>query len=250
MNPHRNFFDFCPVRNAFLTRSAHHARMNESAISVCAHAGCEGSPPDGLESIAAAIASGAEVVEIDVRADADGRLVLSHDPIRPEAGAALVSFEAALEAAAASAALRVNIDLKEHDRLPAVRAALDRTGMAARCYLTGIEPEQVPLVRRDCPGIPFGVDYSRKWLRFRSRASLRGLVLEARMNGAAALNLNHRVVSARLAAVCRAAGFPLHVWTADDEGAMRRLIGWGVSSITTRRPVLLRSILRETEARA
>jgi len=48
--------------------------------AVCAHAGCEDTPRDGLESIAAGIAAGADGVEIDLRFGPRGEPVLFGTP--------------------------------------------------------------------------------------------------------------------------------------------------------------------------
>ena len=51
---------------------------------VCAHRGASLRLPDNsIEAFEAAIASGCEMIETDVRADRQGRPVLSHDRLRP-----------------------------------------------------------------------------------------------------------------------------------------------------------------------
>ncbi len=51
---------------------------------VCAHRGASVELPDNsIEAFEAAIASGCEMIETDVRADRQGRPVLSHDRLRP-----------------------------------------------------------------------------------------------------------------------------------------------------------------------
>ena len=61
---------------------------------ITAHSGCEGTPPNSREHILAAIASGAEMLEVDIR-ERDGLLYLSHD--EGEDPAACVSFDELLD---------------------------------------------------------------------------------------------------------------------------------------------------------
>ena len=52
-------------------------RLGKTIIT--AHSGCEKTPENSREHILAAIASGAEMIEVDVRQAEDGTLYLSHD---------------------------------------------------------------------------------------------------------------------------------------------------------------------------
>ena len=58
-----------------------------------------------------------------------------------------------------------------------------------------------------------------------------------------------RVVTPALIRAAHAANIPVHVWTVDDPDDMRRLLGWGVDGIQTRRPDLLADVLTEVAGR-
>jgi glycerophosphoryl diester phosphodiesterase len=52
------------------------------------------------------------------------------------------------------------------------------------------------------------------------------------------------IVTRRFVAAAHRAGLPVHVWTIDDEPTMRRLLDLGVDGIMTKRPRVLRDVLR------
>lgn len=212
-------------------------------LSICAHAGCEGSDPDSLESVAAAIRAGADVVEVDVRFTEDGIAVLSHDALSGESGYRPACLKDALKLVAATPNMKVNLDLKVHEGISSLSALLDKTRMTGRAFFTGMEPQNVATVRAQCPQVPFAIDYSKKWLPFRGLGYLRSILEEARDSGAFAFNLEYHSLTGRFMELCAKEMFPVHVWTVDTEPAMRRMIDLGVSSITTRKVSALKGLL-------
>ena len=96
---------------------------------ITAHSGCEGTAPNSIDHILAAIDSGAEMVEIDIRAHGE-LLYLSHDVA--EDPAACVSFDTFLDLIAAVPDLRVNCDVKTDGLILPVMEAARRYGVAHR----------------------------------------------------------------------------------------------------------------------
>lgn len=58
-----------------------------------------------------------------------------------------------------------------------------------------------------------------------------------------------RVVTPRFVAVAHRWNVPVHVWTVDDPGDMRRLLAMGVDGIQTDRPDVLAEVLMDTDGR-
>jgi glycerophosphoryl diester phosphodiesterase len=56
------------------------------------------------------------------------------------------------------------------------------------------------------------------------------------------------VVTPRFIAHAHRAGWPVKVWTVDDPGDMRRLIGWGVDALISDRPDIAVSVVRDATA--
>ena len=102
--------------------------------TITAHSACEGTEPNSREHILAAIASGAEYIEIDVRYDGE-QLYLSHD--EPEDPSKCVKFETLLQLIAPIPTLFVNCDVKTDGLLELVMAAANRYHMGHRILFTG-----------------------------------------------------------------------------------------------------------------
>lgn len=58
-----------------------------------------------------------------------------------------------------------------------------------------------------------------------------------------------RILTRRFVREAHRRNIPVHVWTVDDPGDMRRLLSWGVDGIQTDRPDLLASVLAEVAGR-
>ena len=209
------------------------------ATLVCAHAGCEGTPPDSLDSIRAGIDAGADVVELDLRFAPGGEPVLSHNRFRD--GTRLVLLRSALEVLAAHPRVGINLDVKEPDGLGRLRDLLDALRPPNPLYCTGLRPRQTETLRRECPRVAYTVD-ALPWSFLLPGARVSALArLQSR--GAMALNLDYRRINAHVVSAASAIGLPVHAWTVDAPHAMRRMVAIGVSSITTNRVALLRAIL-------
>ena len=78
---------------------------------ITAHSGCEGTPDNSMEHVRAAVASGAEILEIDVRSR-DGVLYLWHDEKADPFGDGCVLFSDFLDELKKTPAVRVNCDMK------------------------------------------------------------------------------------------------------------------------------------------
>jgi glycerophosphoryl diester phosphodiesterase len=219
------------------------ARRSTARPLVVAHAGCEGTGPDSLESVAAGIAAGADVVEVDVRFLPDGTPVLSHDALGGNPGTGLVRLERVVSLLLASPGIALNVDMKE-PHAASMGPVVAPLAAENRVYATGLAACDIPVFARECPGIPYDVNIPGDAVRFRSARALRELVRESRALGARALCINHRCVSRRLFAVCAGEAFPLHVWTVDDARSMRRMISRGAASVTTRRVAVLAGLVR------
>lgn len=216
--------------------------MNATAKPrICAHAGCEGLPLDGLEALEAGIAAGADLVEIDLRYTADGVPVLSHDPLGPRPHAALVTLDQALERLALHPGVGINVDVKELSSL--VRYPARLVGVPNAVYCTGMKSWQLPRFRGACPDLDHTVDNLPWWFAWASRGDrVKALTLH-RKAGVLALNLSYRLVDQALMEASREAGLPVRVWTVDDPAAMEKMIALGVEVITTNQVARLRSLL-------
>lgn len=229
-----------------------------------------------------AVALGADVIETDVRRTRDGVVVIFHDEdterltgepgtiegrtlaevqaldagyaFTPDRGATFphraqeVRIPTFGDALARYPAMRFNVDAKSEDpRLAeALAAAIRAAGAEARCCVGSFSDAQAERLGRLLPGCP----------RYLPQEAATCHVLAAKAGRADAAcpggydlaDLPHTmgdlvVVDAPVVAWFHARGIPVHVWTVDEEPAMRALLALGVDGLVTDRPDVLARVL-------
>jgi glycerophosphoryl diester phosphodiesterase len=178
--------------------------------------------------IEAAIALGADYVEIDVQRCADGSLILFHDPV-DVAPPGTLTYADALDLLAGRA--RLHLDLKvEGGEVPIVAQAVDRLGSDA-LLVTTLDDDGVRAVRdwadaeghdllvglslgrglRDIPVLhAIRVRLTELFPAVRYRRSLANLAVA-----------HHWLARVHVRRFARRHGFPLLVWTVDTEDSLR-----------------------------
>lgn len=218
-------------------------------MEVIAHRGASAYAPENtFAAFDLALKQGADTLELDVRATADGRPVVVHDPTLarttgdPRAVAELRADElASLDHPSRPPTLdavferygertRYLIDLKDPDptwELEVVRS-VERHGLDDRCTLQSFDPEGLGRVHRHAPGLPFVLLYRR--------ATSVGLDLDAVPSFASGIGPWHPVVDAALVDGAVARGLAVRPWTVDDAPEVHRLAALGVRHVVTNRP--------------
>ena len=190
---------------------------------------------------------GADMVELDVRLTADGRLAVHHDArladgraIRDLRWAELPSdlpdLDAAIEACGPMA---VNIEVKNSSRDPdfdvdrsVAKEVAELVGQRAlhdRILVSSFDLGSIARVRDVDPRV------ATAWLTMLvpDAASVVASLVEA---GHRALHPYDSVVDAALVGTCHAAGIDVNVWTVDDPERIRALANFGVDGICTNEP--------------
>lgn len=225
-----------------------------------------------LRAFADAIAAGADVLETDAHASADGVAVVMHDPdlarvagdprrVEETPWSAIAGLRVAglepvprLEDVLGSFDVTVNIDVKTRAAAGPVARAIQRTGSAGRVCVTSFDGRTaaaaVTGVRRRTGIVPLrspsvGV-MSAVLGALAAGAPQR--IIDALLRPYAALQVppayrGLAVVSPRSIAAAHAAGCEVHVWTIDDEGQMRDLIAMGADGIVTNRSDVMARLL-------
>jgi glycerophosphoryl diester phosphodiesterase len=244
-----------------------------------AHRGASGVAPENtLVAVRAAIAAGADCVEIDVRRTADRALVLHHDPT-------LARTTNAAKVYPDRAPWRVSdFTLAELSRLeaggwlspayagepvPTLERVLDTLcGSGVGLLLELKDPrEQRGIVaelaselrlqsaRPDAPRVLVQSFDHEAMALFKAHepgfdVGLVGKPRRARLSTlatwATAVNPNHNSVEAGYVEAVRATGMRCMVWTPNTPRAMRRALRLGVDAITTDHPAQLRALLPAT----
>ncbi|MGI8462619.1 MAG: glycerophosphodiester phosphodiesterase [Solirubrobacterales bacterium] len=232
-------------------------------------------PGNTLESFAAAVEAGVDVIEFDVlrpRSDfpdgSDWRrafagpvsgdpepLLVAHDWGDAERRNALPLVEV-LDAFAAPPldSVEIDLDLKVAGREDEVVAALAERGLTDRAMVSTMEVPSVVAVRELEPNLRAGWTYPRTTRAWDRKRWARPLMLAAIVSmrrrlpdlaarrlgelGAWAIWVYHPLVSERLAAACHEAGAELIAWTVDEAERMRELRLLGVDGICTNDPRL------------
>ncbi|HZR97019.1 MAG TPA: glycerophosphodiester phosphodiesterase [Gaiellaceae bacterium] len=197
---------------------------------VIAHRGASAELPENtLPAFERAIEVGADAIELDVHADRDGRLVVTHDP--PKRGLDYPLLEGAVELARGRIPLMVELKTagryRRHDVVArTVRLLSDDDAVV--CF------QRAPLqeVRRLRPAL-------RTVQHVGFAVSIRGA------RDAWAAGFHDGRVTQRGVRAARAAGLVPLVYTVNEERRMLELAGFGVEGIFTDRPEALLRLRRE-----
>ena len=228
-----------------------------------------------LESFEAAVAAGAEMIELDVlrpRADfrdgGDWRRAMA-GPAQAPGGPLLVAhdwgdaarrepltLDQALDAFTRPSldGVEIDCDLKIAGREGELTEALRERGLLERARVSTMEVSSLHELRRLEPGLPLGWtvpritrDWSTIWWAkplvigglVVLRRRLPGIVRrQAPELGVRSVWAYHPVITARLVRACHAADLELIAWTVDDLPRMRKLGALGVDGICSNDPRL------------
>jgi len=211
---------------------------------------------------------GYRYLETDVRATADGRLIVFHDArldrVTDRRGAvAELPFSVVRQARVGAAEpipllaevleelpdALFNIDAKSAGAVAPLAKLIIESGSADRVCLSSFSDRRLTVLRDLLgPGVATAlgpralfrlVRASALRRRFRTRAV--AAQVPVRYQGVP-------IVAPRLLSPARAAGLEVHVWTIDEPDDMRSLLSLGADGIMTDRPDLLRDVLLERGA--
>lgn len=206
-------------------------------FTVTAHTGCMETEMNTLDSLQAALDSGAQTVEFDIRFLEDGTPVMGHN--EADKGADSPKVSEALAMAAAYPEITVNLDLKEFCPLERLQEAVEQAGMMDRVFYTGVDADHITAVRAATPDIPCFLNVSMNRLMMHSAAYLEDIVRQCLDSGAIGINCNYKYNSEKLVQLCRANGLLVSVWTVDSERDMDIQLDIAPDNITTRNPAIL-----------
>ncbi len=228
-------------------------------------------PENTLRSFEAALAHRVDAIEFDVLDLRQGPLVLAHsnDLAEVSHGAAagsvrerslaelrevapeLPTLDEAL-AFLAGRAVGIHVDLKLTRRLDEVAVALARHGVSERAVVSSFHLASLAAFAVCAPQVPIGFTYPEDRFGVSRRRTLQPAIrlgtlalrraLVARVPamieraGAAALMLQHAVVSASAVERAHEAGAAVWAWTVDDPAELTRLEAAGVDAVITNDP--------------
>jgi glycerophosphoryl diester phosphodiesterase len=201
---------------------------------IVAHRGASSEAPENsLAAFERSIELGADMIEFDVRRADDGRLLISHDPIR-SGSRGLPTLEETLRLA--QGRIQLDVELKEpgceRDAIELLLRYFPLSGFCVTSFLTPVLRE----TRAIHPDIRTGLIFAT-W-----NESIRAAALSA--------DVDLLVAHYRLLDESETMGKPIFVWTVDDPGLIRELFGRPlVEAIVTNNPrqalMLRRQLLKD-----
>lgn len=209
--------------------------------SVWAHRGASTIEVENtVAAFEAAVRVGADGIELDVRATADGAPAVHHDArlsdgraIADVTAAELPTYVPLLEAALdACGSLVVNIEIKEPRSIADAVAVLIRAGgIADRVVVSSFDLAIIDRVLAIDGNLPTGYLVAPAHRTLAARAL--GVCLR---HGHRAFHPHHRAVDARLIDRAHDAGVAVNTWTVDNPSRMSALAAIGVDAIVTNVP--------------
>lgn len=244
-------------------RTADHPYFAGRTPRVLAHRGLHTDAPENTAgSFRAAIAAGATYIETDVVGSKDGLAVISHDttldrvsdrtgPVGALTAAELADvdlggegFITLAEALEQFPTTRFNIDVKDEAAIEGVVSAVRDAGALDRVLITSFSAARRRATVAHLPGVASSAA-STEFLRLAALVKMgitpplpliHVLQIPERANGVTFVN-------DRLIERYHRAGLEVHVWTVNDEVAMRRLLAMGVDGLVTDRADLALAVV-------
>jgi len=212
-----------------------------------------------------ALALGADALEVDLRATADGKLVAVHDRTLERIGggprpvAAMKAAELAAATPQRARPLRLGAVLTRYghrtrlllelkDPAPPMErrlvAALARAGVRDQVVVQSFDPRSLCRVRRLDRALAVAP------LRETAPASASAWLERMAALGASAVGLHHALVDAALVEAAHARGLAVRAWTVNDADEAARLASIGVDGLITDAPGRIRRTLWRSRSAA
>ncbi len=243
-------------------------------ILVTAHDGCEGTPSNTLDSVREGIASGADIIEVDVRATKDGIAVLSHSStIKTVSGKTIPLSEMVFNDILKlekdkeirfehpegkitklddiidlikGSGIVINLDVKEDESIESIVKTINDQKMLDNVFISGCERIRASFFKHNYPEfqvlLNIGTDLSHLVLTDNISAA-KTIYRYASLAGCCGINLPYQFCSSEIVEFMHKRFLPVSVWTVDKPEEMKKIAKMSVFSITTNRPRKLREIL-------
>ncbi len=239
---------------------------------ITAHAGCMDTQPNSWESIQAALASEAEIVEVDVRASRDKVIILSHDDFlelpdgkKPKvvdlewqeierfssaSGSEILRIECFLDFAAESGGSKLlNLDIKELSALPAAASMIRTRRLEETVIFSGLGRDGIQVASKELRGMTYFFNADEVLpLSGTLESDMDAACSLASKTGCRGINLEWTRASSSIVQYARSKGLLVLLWTVDTETEMRTALAYRPDSLTTNYPDLLAGLIRKPVA--
>jgi glycerophosphoryl diester phosphodiesterase len=216
----------------------------------------------------AALAQGADMVELDVRRTSDGKLIVHHDAhVVTEAGTTHAIFElqavdlpphvpTLTQALDACAGMEVNVEIKNDDAEPdfdvsrsiadAVVEVLRARSDCDQMLISSFDYAIIQRVRSLAPEIKTGFLFVAPELDAAVQDPLASFINGIADDGHIAIHPHRYAATAELIAAAHERNLAINVWTVDKPEELRALSNLGVDAIITNTPEAARAAIQRT----
>ena len=212
-------------------------------VTILGHRGMvRDAPENTVGAFRAALAVGADGVELDVRSGPGGALLVHHDPLPEPVPDHVPTLAEAMEACNGAV---VNVEIKNLPTEPGwdpTEALAGPVAAAVRGARGTVVVSAFTLATIDAVRIA-DADLRTGWLTVSGFDQVAALETAAE-RGHTDFHPHDSAVTAELVERTHAAGLRLTTWTVDDPERMRQLAEWGVDCIITNVPDLAVATLR------
>ncbi len=210
-----------------------------AGFTITAHSGAYNTPPNSMQFIDTSLENDADILEFDVRLRPDGELAMSHDAIKDNDAELIEPVMMKIK----GRRTHINLDIKEPRTLRSLYKLIKRLKMADQVFLTGVEDQAIPEVKKSCPGIAYYLNFAADVNLLADPAYQNLLLAKLRETGAVGINCNYKYCTSLLAELPHKNGYLLSVWTVDKVADMHRVLRCHPDNITTRKPLELKEVL-------
>ncbi len=234
------FFDKL-INGKYYSRALSDSQRLPEGFTLTYHAGALRTKPNTVESIEAALADGASVVEFDVSFRPDGTAVIIHaDKPKENEG---VLLDDALAAVAKDKNCRINLDIKSTANLPQVDILVKKHGLFERVFYTGVFRDWVETVKANSE-IPYYLNHKVSAEEAANATLLQKLAEEIIGLGAIGLNSNFSNANATVTEVMHKNGLLVSLWTVNNSKNAAKVISYLPDNITTKKPHLIKNMIK------
>ena len=210
-------------------------------FTVTCHAGAMHTKPNSLDSIAAALEWGAQVVEFDVSFRPDGTPVIIHDSSPSQNQGALLKDALAIVAKYKSC--KINLDIKSTANLGAVDNLVKEAGLFDRVFYTGVFADWVETVKTTS-SIPYYLNHKITSDEASDPHAAQAVADKAKALGAMGINSNFGGASKTFVEKMRENGLLVSLWTVNNAADMIKVIDLKPDNITTKKPHVMKMLFR------
>lgn len=206
-----------------------------------AHSGCDGTRDNSLGFLIYALSSEADCLEVDVRRNAWGELILSHD----ESEEACVTLREAFALLWETPGKKINCDLKQEGlELSVYRLAMEQRVKNRLIYSGSVDTDLLKEEENPLSGAEIYVNIEEIYPGIYGEAEdhpvtalepekLRQALEEARRCQVKVINMEYTLITDEVLALLEEYGLGCSAWTVDDQAELKKLLEKDIANVTT-----------------